>query len=212
MSKVRTRQKFTALSDRIREHILEGRYFPGQWLKQTELENFYKASRSDVRGALLTLSERGVVEYIKNHGFRVFSRSDEEIREIVDMIAILECAAAPRIVANITEDGLNEVELLVNVFRDLIPSGSHAALRLANYHIHDKLNFYCGNDLLMKTVRHLRECCITGPFERYSTFAGLTESNREHFAILDALRRRDVAEFQALIKSHSTQTPAALAK
>ncbi|MGV3478628.1 MAG: GntR family transcriptional regulator [Sphingobium sp.] len=206
MLDVHTRPKSKALFDRLRDHILEGRYFPGQWLKQAELEAAYNATRSDVRAALSSLSERGVVEYVKNQGFRVFSRSDEEIAEITEMIAILERAAVPKIIANITDDGIDELEELARTFHELITSGSHADLRLANYHIHNRLNSFCGSKLLMQTVQHLRECCISGPFERYSTFAGLTESSREHFAILKALRDRDAAEFERLIGEHSTQS------
>jgi len=203
---VHTRPKSKALFDRLRDHILEGRYFPGQWLKQAELEAAYNATRSDVRAALSSLSERGVVEYVKNQGFRVFSRSDEEIGEITEMIAILERAAVPKIIENITDEGIDELEELATTFHELITQGSHADLRLANYHIHNRLNSFCGSKLLMQTVQHLRECCISGPFERYSTFAGLSESSREHFAILKALRDRDAAEFGRLIGEHSTQS------
>tara|TARA_B100001939_G_scaffold300374_1_gene276295 strand:- start:6702 stop:7325 length:624 start_codon:yes stop_codon:yes gene_type:complete len=204
MLEVNTRPKSTALYERIRKHILEGQYFPGQWLKQADLEESYNASRSEVRAALSTLAERGIVEYIKNRGFRIFNRSPEEIREIVEMIVVLEAAAAPGIVKNATDKDIDELEKLAQKFDSLIISASHAELRLTNYRFHDMLNSLCGNNLMAQTIRNLRECCVSGPFQRYTTFSGLQESSCEHFDIVSAVRKRDAGALESLLRQHAT--------
>ena len=206
MLEVHTRPKSKDLFDHIREHILQGHYFPGQWLKQAELETFYQASRSEVRAALSSLSERGIVEYVKNRGFRVFNRSPEEIREIVEMITVLEGVAAHTIVDTATKEDIAALKDLADQFENLITSGSHAELRLTNYRFHDKLNSLCGNRLMAQTIRHLRECCVSGPFERYTTFDGLKASSKEHYQIIKLLKTRDAKALEKLLKQHSSQT------
>lgn len=206
MLEVHTRPKSKDLFDRIREHILQGHYFPGQWLKQVELESHYNASRSEVRSALSSLSERGIVEYVKNRGFRVFNRSPEEIGEIVEMITVLEGAAVHTIVNKATDEDIAELEALAERFDSLITQGSHADLRLANYRFHDKLNSLCGNKLMAQTVRHLRECCVSGPFARYTTFDGLNESSKEHYEIIALLKQKDTAKLESLLRQHTTHS------
>ncbi|HET6630177.1 MAG TPA: GntR family transcriptional regulator [Woeseiaceae bacterium] len=201
-----TRPKSRALFEAIREHILEGRYLPGQWLKQAELESTYGASRSDVRSALSSLSERGIVEYSRNRGFRVFNREPREIRDIIEMIVVLEAAAARSILGNASASDIEELEHLARKFDDLTEKGSHAELRLTNYRFHDQLNALCGNRIMADTIRHLRECCVSGPFERYTTFEGLRASSREHFEIIDALQSGDARKLKDLLRRHTTHS------
>jgi DNA-binding GntR family transcriptional regulator len=196
----------TPLLDRIRADILEGRYFPGQWLKQAELEQAYDATRADVRGALSLLAERGLVEYAKNQGFRVHDRSPEEIQEIVDMIVALEAAAVPRIIQNATPADISRLRQLAHAFDEKTRTGRHVELRLLNFQFHNALNVLCGNQRMATTIQTLRECCTAGPFLRYQSFDGTQESSREHFAIIDAIETRDVDRLAQLMRQHTTHT------
>lgn len=201
---VHTRPKSKALFDRIRTHVLEGHFPPGHWLKQAELEETYNATRSEVRAALSSLSERGMVEYVQNRGFRIFNRSQDEISQIVEMITILEAAAADGIIRNATPAHVAELTALASEFDGLIESGSHSELRLLNYRLHSKINQLCGNDLIARTIQNLRECCITGPFGRYTSYDGLKASSREHFAIIGLIEARDVSGLSDILRSHSS--------
>ena len=182
----------------------EGHFPPGHWLKQAELEEAYNATRSEVRAALSSLSERGMVEYVQNRGFRIFNRSQDEISQIVEMITILEAAAADGIIRNATPAQVAELTALANEFDGLIESGSHSELRLLNYRLHSKINQLCGNDLIARTIQNLRECCITGPFGRYTSYDGLKASSREHFAIIRLIEARDVSGLSDILRSHSS--------
>lgn len=204
LTEVHTRPKSKALFDAIRADILEGHFAPGHWLKLAELENRYSAGRSEVRSALSSLAERGIVEYSENRGFRVFQRSPEEVRDITEMIVVLETAAAPSILERASSRDIAELEELARNFEEISMRGRHAELRLANYRFHERLNSLAANTFLASTVRNLRECCITGPFTRYANFQGLMESSREHHAIVEALRAKDLSQFVRLLREHGS--------
>lgn len=204
LNDLNTRPKSKALFDAIRADILEGHFAPGHWLKLAELESRYTAGRSEVRSALSSLAERGIVEYSENRGFRVFHRSPEEVRDITEMIVVLEAAAAPSIVERATEQDIAELAALANNFEEISMRGRHAELRLANYRFHERLNALATNTSLAATVRNLRECCITGRFSRYANFEGLMESSREHQAIVQALREKDLPTFARLLREHGS--------
>lgn len=206
VEEIYSRPKSKSLFDRVRAHILEGVFPPGHWLKQVELEERYSASRSEVRAALSSLADRGVVEYVHNRGFRVYDRSPEEINDIIEMIMVLEGAAAPSMVERVDAPAMARLKDLAEQFDALIAGGSHADLRLLNYQFHSELNALGANALVARTIQNLRECCISGPFGRYTTYQGLSASAAEHFEILAALRARDSVRLAQLLRDHSSHT------
>jgi len=206
LEEVYTRPKSKSLFDRVRAHILEGVFPPGHWLKQAELEDRYAASRSEVRAALSSLADRGVVEYVHNRGFRVYDRSPQEINDIIEMIMVLEGAAADSMVQRVDEAAMANLTDLAEQFDALIAGGSHADLRLLNYRFHSELNALGANALMARTIQNLRECCISGPFGRYTTYQGLSASAAEHFGILEALKTRDGKRLAKLLRDHSSHT------
>lgn len=204
IQEVHTRPKSQALFEHIRAKILGGQHPAGQWLKQADLENEYGATRSEVRGALSSLAERGIVEYVKNRGFRVFSRTEEEIDEIAEMILALELAVAPQIVSNATADDIAALKKSAAYFEEMMRTGRQADLRVANYGFHGTVIDLCKNKLIAQTVKHLRECCASGPEVNYMTIAGLNKSNSEHYAIIDAIVTKDNDRLISQFTEHSS--------
>lgn len=201
---IHTRPKSREVFDKIRMHILEGEYRTGEWLKQAELEERYGATRSEVRGALSTLAERGIVEYIKNRGFQVFKRSDEDIAQISEMICVLESGMAEKIIQKAAPSDIAKVAALGEEFAALLGYGTQAELRMANYRFHAALISLCGNRVISDHVRNLRECCASGPELRYMHYEGLLQSHEEHNAMLSAIKERDVPVLQKLFVAHAS--------
>lgn len=204
MHDVTTRPKSQALFESIRAKILGGQHPAGQWLKQADLEKDYGATRSEVRSALSSLAERGIVEYVKNRGFRVFSRTEEEINEIAEMILALELAAAPQIAETATAEDIETLKKSAANFEEVMRTGRQADLRVANYGFHGAVIDICGNKLIAQTVKHMRECCASGPEVNYMTMDGLQKSNSEHYAIIEAIEARDGARLIEHFKEHSS--------
>jgi len=202
VNEVYTRPKSKPVFDKIRADIVEGKYHTGQWLKQAELESRYKASRSEVRAALSTLAERGMVEYIKNRGFRIFSRSQEELDEMTEMLEVLEVAAVPAMVRNATPKAIASLREIAKRFDAGISNSSPAQLRLINYEFHQKLNELCSNRLIASNIQSLRESFISTPFDRYMTYDGLKAASAEHLEIVSLLEQGDEAALRRLIKAH----------
>jgi DNA-binding GntR family transcriptional regulator len=204
MQEIRTRLKPAQLVERIREDILGGRYHPGQWLKQAELDAEYDATRADVRNALALLAERGLLEHAKNQGYSIVERSSDDVREIVEMIVALETAAAPSIVARVTDADVASLRALAETFDELTRRGNEVELRLMNFEFHKCLNALSGNRRLADTVQTLRECFSVRPFSRYRTYDGLQASSREHFALVEAVAARDPVRLAELLRGHTS--------
>jgi DNA-binding GntR family transcriptional regulator len=79
--------------ERLRHAIAEGAYGPGAMLLETVISTDFGVSRTPVREALSRLEQDGLVERAPR-GWRVRTRSPEEILDIYEARLALEAAAA----------------------------------------------------------------------------------------------------------------------
>lgn len=181
-----------SFSEELRTDLLRGRFRPGEWLKQADLENLYKANRFEVRIALSELAARHLLEHIPNRGYRVANPTDRQRDQLYETRSILETAAARLIVTRISDADIDAFAELVHGFERAIESGGRAQLREINFELHDKLYRSSGNDLLADQIRDLRERGAPGHAAgTWNTVTGIRASNTDHLEMLEMLRRRD---------------------
>ena len=106
---------------KLRELIMSGQFEQGERLTETGLAARLNVSRTPVRLALATLEKEDLVEGAPNRGFRVRRFSVEDMREIMEVRAVLEGMGA-RLLAEkgldagedaVLQDCLNALELLI---------------------------------------------------------------------------------------------------
>lgn len=85
------RQTLTsAVTESLRQRILSGEFTDGQQLRQEALSNEYGVSRVPVREALRQLEAEGLIQIIDHKGALVTKLSLEDIKELLDIRALLE--------------------------------------------------------------------------------------------------------------------------
>jgi DNA-binding GntR family transcriptional regulator len=83
-----------ALSQALRDRILDGELAPGTPLREEALAGEYDVARHSLRSALRALQGEGLVEILPNRGARVTSLSPEDVRGLSDLRVALEVEAA----------------------------------------------------------------------------------------------------------------------
>src|SRR5881409_3602366 len=91
MATVGTKADDLALA--LEEAIVSGEIEPGTVLRQEQLSEQYRVSRTPVREALRRLAALGLVSFVPNRGVRVRTLSREELREAFLVRAELESLA-----------------------------------------------------------------------------------------------------------------------
>lgn len=86
------------ISGRLIREIIELQHPPGTWLREQEIAERFKVSRSPVREALRHVAKAGFVEMHPWRGAQVVELSEETTRQILDMLealygVIARCAA-----------------------------------------------------------------------------------------------------------------------
>src|SRR4051812_41671740 len=98
--------------DLLEEAILEGELKPGERLRAEALAQRFGTSRTPIREALLQLEAQGLVEVEPNRGAVVKSFDAADLRDLYEVRALLEPAAAARAATRITATQITELEHL----------------------------------------------------------------------------------------------------
>lgn len=199
-----SQQEEASLVARIETDLLGGNFRPGEWLKQADVEETYKANRFDVRMALLDLKARQLIEHIPNRGFRVINLSEREREDLFETRVILETAAARLAAARISAETIAELDAIVRDFRDRMETADQDYLRALNGQFHDLLYNSSGNTVLAEQIKALRQRGLPGTRGglRWRTMAGVQDSHDEHVRMIELLRARDGDALAATIDDH----------
>ncbi|SEA40545.1 GntR family transcriptional regulator [Microbulbifer marinus] len=189
------------LYQRIKKDLQQGRFAPGQVLKQAELAELYDVSRIPVRDALQQLKSEG---WLTGHGKRGVAVPRFDPLEVEDLYLmrmrlepLLQNLAAPQLNAETlgrARDILDRMES-----DQTLAATEIGAL---NWEFHACLYRAAARPTLFATVEQLHRQC-----ERYIGYQSRSldyqdTSQREHYAILDALQRDDSDTAATLLEQH----------
>lgn len=191
-----------ALRTALRHDIVFGAIPPGQWLRQSELELRYGATRTAIRRALVELENGGLVEHRHNYGYRVAVPDPAERAAICQVRVILETGAVPAVVERAGPGDLVELRELARAFEHAIEHDGRPRQVACNFAFHRRFYGICANPVLGRLIREHRERADLGSSGRWQTVSGLRGACEEHFAMLDALEARDPARLSELIRVH----------
>jgi DNA-binding GntR family transcriptional regulator len=96
----------------LEEAILEGELKPGERLRAEALAQRFGTSRTPVREALVQLEGQGLVEIEPNRGAVVRTFDRDDVRDLYEVRALLEPAAAARAAHRISEADVARLEAL----------------------------------------------------------------------------------------------------
>ena len=201
----RTQKRTTtkrALASEIAQAIRLRMYRPGEWLRQVDLEEKFQATRFDVRGALEELAILKTIEHVPNRGYRVAEVDMATYRAIRDTRVILEAGAMPGVVAHIDDAAIARLDELARAFSAAVISGTRVEQSGINSTFHHLIYASCGNPVLEETIWALRDRSRGSAVTVWPSHEVLLASDRDHHAMVAALRERDAGRLADLITRH----------
>ncbi len=193
------------LANEIAEAIRLRLFRPGEWLRQIDLEERFQATRFDVRRALDELAVRKTIEHVPNRGYRVAEIDLKTYGEILAIRVMLETAAAESAAARIDGAGIARLDALAAQFSAAVLTGSRTEQSEINRAFHQLMYSFCGNAVLQETIWALRDRGRGSQITVWSSHEALLASDREHHAMMAALRAGDAAGLAALVARHVTK-------
>lgn len=188
------------VGQQLRDALVAGELVPGVVYSAPVLGTQLGVSATPVREAMLDLVRDGLVETVRNKGFRVVALSPQRLAELLAVRADLESAALARVAAA-PRDDLTELEGLLS---DMAAAGTRGDVRgyvEADRRFHLGLLALDGNALLLELVADLRS---RTQLHGLAPLAGdpLAHTAHEHRELLDAVRHGDPATAAALMRTH----------
>ncbi|SDH90955.1 GntR family transcriptional regulator [Paraburkholderia phenazinium] len=187
------------IADALRSAIIEGTLAPGAPLRQDAIARHFSVSAIPVREALRQLEGEGWAKVAVHKGATVAPLSADEAREIYEIRSALESLAIALAIPRHTAATLEEAEKLCRAAeRELDPSLYVAR----NEAFHMSLYAPAARPQLEEMIATLHR-----RGERYLRLKfGLPlykdESDHEHAALLDAVRRGDIPAARSLVTEH----------
>jgi DNA-binding GntR family transcriptional regulator len=205
----RSKKPIEELGNRIAVDIQSGHFSPGTWLKQIDLEARYKCTRIDLRRALDQLVVKRLVQHVPNRGYHVYTTDPRRYAELQDIRVALETRAAEHIMASVTPADVHDLQALAQRFDDLLLNGTVFEQYDANIAFHRRLLDNCTNRELASLIMEIRTRGPSAPLYEWKTRARMEQSSQEHFAMVAAIKDRQLARLQKLITAHIRQTETA---
>ncbi len=186
------------ISKSLAERIIAGEIAPGAKLAQDHIAEEFGASHVPVREAFRRLEAQGLVVSEPRRGVRVAGFSLAEVREVAEMRAALEALALRHAAPHLTRAILDQAE-------EANRAGDHArdvqAWEEANRSFHRIILTPCRMPRLLQTIDDLQTASARFLFSGWRA-EWEVPTDRDHRAILDALRAGQVDLAASLLARH----------
>lgn len=192
--------------DLVRQSLVSGEIRPGDIYSAAALAGRLGVSSSPVREAMLTLVNEGLMEPVRNRGYRVVPMSEHDLDEVYAMRLLLEVPGTLRAAENAKPD---DVAALRKVADDIVRAAQAAdvvAFLDADRRFHLGLLRLCGNRRLVDTVLSLRDQTRLYGLDALAEHGLLDRSAHEHHDMLDAVAAGDAERLEETVRHHLRHT------
>lgn len=191
-------KRLKTLKDHVYDHIADqiriGELRPGQKINENIICQELGISRTPVREALIQLAAEGVLNNTARKGFVIKSMSREDVREIYQLIGLLDGYAAKLASDFLTESDLSDMGFHIGAMDLAIRSGNYPMYHDQQTTFHQVYIDKCKNQTLINTVSGAKNKLLKRSYTD-SDDARLQEvfldTNEEHKEILELFKKKD---------------------
>lgn len=198
MSSAKSATIASVISRALAERIVSGEIEPGTKLRQEHVAEEFGASHVPVREAFRRLESQGLVTSEPRRGVRVAGFSLDEVKEVAEMRAALEVLALRHAAPHLTKSILDAAEAAT---RAGDKAGDVQAWEEANRAFHRIILAPCGMPRLLKAIDDLHMASARFLFSGWRA-EWEAPTDRDHRAILEALRAVDIERAAAVLGRH----------
>jgi DNA-binding GntR family transcriptional regulator len=202
-SRHRTKQEFVYAT--LRDSIMKCELRPGERLVIDDLARRLSVSSIPVREALQLLQSEGLVVTVPHVGATVAPISRETIVEIFTVMEGLEMVATRLAAERATAADLDELSQIVQNMDRLLAAGLHEMWADLNTRFHSTISRLTE----MPMLHEMTEWAL-GRWDRVRRFHfngvlihRVEQAQQEHHAILEAMRARNLAELERIVRGHN---------
>ncbi|SCK58790.1 DNA-binding transcriptional regulator, GntR family [Variovorax sp. HW608] len=198
------RALYEEVAELLRQRIFKRELEPGSWIDELKLAEEYGISRTPLREALKVLAAEGLVTMKVRRGAYVTEVSEKDLADVYHLLSLLESDAAGVVAERATDAELAELEAL---HRELEAAGRPGQVDRENFfavneRFHMRLLAIANNRWRDQVVADLRKVMKLNRHNSLLKSGRITESLKEHRAVMAAIKERDAATAMARMQQH----------
>lgn len=193
---------FGSTTEAIRQLIIDGLLPAGQRVRERDICEQLKVSRTPVREAIKTLTQEGLLRSLPNRSAVVSEMDLDEIRSLSVVVAAIERLAAELAASAASEDDLKEIGAALRQMVERHHRGELREYFRFNKAFHRKIVESTRNAVLLWVWDLLSTRVDRARFASNLQPSRWPNAVKEHRGILDALMARDGPRAAALMEVH----------
>ncbi|PZD93789.1 GntR family transcriptional regulator [Paenibacillus sambharensis] len=201
--------KYQSLKDHVYDYIAQkiqdGTLLPNQKINEAEICRKLDISRTPTREALFQLTSDNLLDYLPRRGFTVKAFDPKKKLDYSRIIGSLDALAATLAAEHLDESDLAKMEKLILKMDQDIEEHNFSDYHRDQYQFHEIYIYKCQNEILIETLNSLKNSFIRQSYlseDRQRLMMVLKEVNKEHRAILDLFRTKNVEKLDCALKYH----------
>lgn len=200
--RIRRRGLHETLAESLRERILNGEFKEGEQLVQEAVATEYEVSRMPVREAFRQLEAAGLIANRLHRGAVVTSLPLEQIGELFDLRALLECDILAHSVPRATEESVEVAREILAQLEKAYHQNDIGSWGRLNWEFHRSLYAAAERVQTMAAIEAVN--VRTDRYIRLQLFLtdALEQAEEEHRELFDLYARRDAAAAVPYLRRH----------
>jgi DNA-binding GntR family transcriptional regulator len=190
------------VANALRAAMISGQLQPGVVYSAPALAGTFGVSATPVREAMLDLAKEGLVEAVRNKGFRITELSERDLDELTELRMLIEVPTTASLAGRLDPAALAGLRKLAEAIETAAAAGDLIAYLEADREFHLTLLGHSGNRHLVDLVAGLRSRARLYGLDRLADTGRLVNSAREHTTLVELLERGDEAAATHLIRQH----------
>jgi DNA-binding GntR family transcriptional regulator len=180
-----------AVANKLREKIIRGELREGEQIRQDAIALEFQVSKIPVREALQRLEAEGLIKIVANRGAIVSALSADEIGEMFEVRAVLECHVLRHSIDHLTEEDFQRAERLLAEYEHMAEDTDVARWAEWNWNFHSAFYQRAKRPVFLALLKTLNNNC-----DRYTRMVLLVTGNihftgHTHRVLLEAIQTRD---------------------
>lgn len=183
----------------VRKAIEDGKFEPGSRVRENDIADWLKVSRTPVREALRHLEAEGLLVFIPWRGVIVAELDRSQVAELYKVRAALEGLAASLAARHISD---TELTLMSDLLEQSETAASQPELARLNKQFHETIYLASHNRYLIQNLNALRGTLALLKGTTYAVDGRTEHAQQEHRAIFEAIAKRDPIAAEAAARQH----------
>ncbi len=183
--------------------IVSGELKPGSRIREVELAEWLKISRTPVREAVRRLESEGLICLVGHKGMAVAELDYQAVIELYQMREVLEAAAASLAAKHASEPEIYSLREIFN--QEKQQCGNVAIQAEINRAFHNAICHAAHNRYLLKSLNSLRDAMALLGSTTYTLPSRSETALAEHQRILEAIEKGDSVAAEQAARDHIRQ-------